>query len=56
MAEAEAARPVEQNPGLAEQSAPPIDVQQLAERVYRLLVQEARLGRARGERVSPARR
>jgi hypothetical protein len=34
----------------------PIDVEKLAERVYRLMQAEARLERARGERTGPPRK
>ncbi|MBK9710616.1 MAG: hypothetical protein IPO81_04660 [Kouleothrix sp.] len=35
----------------AQQPAPAIDMQQLAERVYRLMLEDLRLERARGERA-----
>lgn len=42
--------------GRAPAAHPAIDIQQVADRVYRLLLAEARLARARGERPGPAKR
>jgi len=45
----ESAQPPEQ-PAPAERNAPPIDIRQLAKRVYRLMQQDARLEQLRGQR------